>query len=608
MPVRFARSDRKLLILAIFIATGFIYLARIFYLQVINKSYATSANNNVLRYVTQYPARGLIYDRNGKVLVVNEAVYDLMVVPREAKHADTAQICSLLGLSKEDYIKRMETACKYSMMLPSAFEKQISKETYGYLQEKLYRLQGFYVQPRTIRKYPRAVAAHLLGYVGEVTPGYIEKNPYYKQGDYIGVNGLERTYEKELRGIKGMKIRMVDVHNRDVGSFEKGAYDTAAVMGSDLYTGIDLDLQEYGEQLLANKKGSAIAIEPQTGEILCFISSPTYDPNLLVGRVRSKNFAQLNNDSITKPLYNRAIMGLYPPGSTFKMAVDLVGLQMGVITPNTYFSCQGPESWPIKCTHYHGSPLNVYSAIEQSCNPFHFQVFKAILNDPRYSNIRDRYDVWYKHLFSMGFGHSLKTDLAYELNGYIPTVNFYDKTYDKRWNTMTVRSLSIGQGEILTTPVQLVNYAGMIANRGFYYPPHVVRSVGNMKNKTPFSTRKNISSIDAAHYDVIKKGMELVVERGTATAAKLDNIAIAGKTGTVQNPHGGDHSLFIGYAPAGNPKIAICVVIENAGYGSTYAAPIASLMIEKYLMHTVTHKENEERFKNMNLLYGSRKK
>lgn len=597
-------ADRKIVIITTFLVIGFIYLLRLFYIQVIDRSYTLSANNNVLRYVTQFPARGLIYDRNGKLLVYNEAVYDLMVIPRQVKDVDTAEVCRLLDITVEGFNERMKRAKDYSPILASAFERQISKETFGYIEEKLYRFRGFFVQPRTLRKYPMSIGAHLLGYIGEVTPAQVEKKPYYKQGDYIGISGIERAYEKELRGVKGLKIRMVDVFNRDVGSFENGRYDTASVMGSDLYTGIDADLQEYGEKLMANKRGSIVAIDPKTGEILCFLSSPGYDPNLLVGRVRGKNYAILNEDPI-KPLYNRAIMGQYPPGSTFKMANDMVGLQMGVITKSTRFTCQGPGSSPIKCTHNHVSPLDVYMAIQQSCNPFHWQVFRNIMNDPDYATVKERYDVWRTHLMSMGFGRLLNTDLAFELKGNLPSSDVFDKIYGKgSWNAMTIRSLSIGQGEILATPLQLVNYATLVANRGYFCPPHVVRAIGTEKNKTKFSSEKNIPTINVEYIDVVREGMMEVFagEHGTARAWKIDSISMAGKTGTADNPHGKPHSNFIAFAPVEDPKIAICVIVENAGFGSTWAAPIASLMIEKYINRTVKRKDLEERMINANLL------
>ncbi len=595
-------ADRKIVIVTTFIVIGFIYILRLFYIQIVDRSYTLSANNNVLRYVTQFPARGLIYDRNGKLIVYNEAVYDLMVIPNQVKNIDTAEICRLLEIEKQGFIDRMKKARDYSPHLATAFEKQISKETYGYIEEKLYRFQGFFVQPRTLRKYPMAIGAHIMGYIGEVTQKQIEKDPYYRQGDYIGISGIERSYEDELRGVKGLKIRMVDVFNRDVGSFENGIYDTAAVMGNDLYTGLDAELQAYGELLMQNKRGSVVAIEPKTGEILCFLSSPGYDPNLLVGRVRGKNFDLLNKDPI-KPLLNRAIAGTYPPGSTFKMANDLIGLQEGVITSATRFSCQGPGSSPIRCTHNHQSPLDVYTAIQQSCNPFHWQVFRALMNDQDYGSVKERYNVWRNHLLSMGFGRSLESDLPYEVKGILPTAEFFDKIYGAgHWNAMTVRSLSIGQGEITVTPLQLVNYSAMVANRGWFYPPHIVRALGTEKNLTDFTKKRNIISIQPEYVDVVRKGMEEVVEMGTARAYKMDSIPMAGKTGTADNPHGKPHSVFIGFAPLDNPKIAICVIVENAGFGSTYAAPIASLMIEKYVKRKITRKDLEDRILNMNLL------
>jgi penicillin-binding protein 2 len=595
-------SDRKIVIVTTFIAIGLIYLIRLFYIQIIDRSYTLSANNNVLRYVTQFPARGLVYDRFGKLIVYNEAVYDLMVVPRQVKDLDTAELCRLLGINTDGFLDRMKKARDYSTHLSSAFEKQISKETYGYIEEKLYRFQGFFVQPRTLRKYPMSIGAHILGYIGEVTPVQIEKQPYYKQGDYIGISGIERSYEEELRGIKGMKIRMVDVFNRDVGSFEDGKYDTAAIMGNDLYTGLDAELQAYGELLMQNKKGSVVAIEPGSGEILCFLSSPGYDPNLLVGRVRGKNFEMLNNDPV-KPLLNRAIAGTYPPGSTFKMANDLIGLQEGVLTPSTRYTCQGIGSSPIRCTHSHQSPLDVYTAIQQSCNPFHWHVFRTLMSDQDYGSVKDRYDAWRNHLLSMGFGRSLKSDLPYEVKGSLPGSDYFDRVYGKgRWNAMTIRSLAIGQGEITATPLQLVNYAAMVSNHGWFYPPHIVRAIGTEKNLTDFTRKKEVISIKREHVDVVRKGMEEVVQMGTARAIKIDSIPMAGKTGTADNPHGKPHSLFIGFAPIDNPRIAICVVVENAGFGSTYAAPVASLLVEKYITRTVKRKDLEDRMVNINLL------
>jgi penicillin-binding protein 2 len=593
-------ASRKQTVIAIFLVIGFIYLVRLFYIQVIDKSYTLSANNNVLRYVTQYPARGLIYDRNGKLLVYNEAVYDLMVLPKQVKEIDTAEFCRLLEITREGFTERMEKAMKYSRYKPSLFEKQISKETYGYLEEKMYRFPGFFVQPRTIRFYPKPMGAHLFGYVGEVTQGLIDKNPYYKSGDYIGVSGIEKSYEEVLRGIKGMKIRMVDVHNREVGSFQEGRFDSAAIMGQDLYLSIDADLQEYGELLMQGKMGSVVAIEPSTGEILAFLSSPGYDPNLLVGRVRGKNFKVLSGDPV-KPLLNRAMAGTYPPGSTFKMVNDLIGLQEGLLDLDTRYSCQGKTSSPIKCTHTHQSPLGVLVAIQQSCNPFHWQVFRTIITNGGHGGLRNNYVSWRDHVMSMGFGHKLGTDLQFELSGNIPSADKFDAIYGKgHWNAMTVRSLSIGQGEILVTPLQLANYAAVMANRGYYIVPHVVKSVGELKKKSG-DFNKIVSTIDKAHFEIAVEGMRQVATLGTARWYQIDSVTMCGKTGTAENPHGDDHSLFMAFAPADNPRIAIAVIIENAGFGSLWALPVASLMIEKYITGKVKRTDVEEKMLNTKL-------
>ncbi len=594
-------ASRQQTVIAIFIIVGLIYVVRLFYIQVIDDSYARSANNNVLRYVTQYPARGLIYDRKGKLLVYNEAVYDLMVLPAQVKDIDTVEFCELLQISVEGFRERLSKAKKFSRYKPSLFEKQISKETYGYLEEKMYRFKGFFVQSRTLRKYPQPIGAHLFGYVGEVTQGVIDKNPYYKSGDYIGISGIEKAYEETLRGEKGMKIKMVDVHNREVGSYAEGRFDTVSVMGKDLYLTIDGELQEYGERLMQGKMGSIVAIEPASGEILAFLSSPSYDPNLLVGRVRGNNFKMLSQDPV-KPLLNRAMAGTYPPGSTFKMVTDLIGLQEGIINDKTRFTCQGPGSSPIRCTHNHQSPLDVYVAIEQSCNPFHWQVFRSFITGSGHGSIRNNYVAWRKHVISLGFGRKLGTDLQFELSGNVPSAETFDRIYGKgRWNALTIRSLSIGQGEILVTPLQLANYTAAMANRGTYIVPHVVRSVGNQKPVESIF-EKRVSTIDRKYFEIAIEGMKQVATMGTAKWYQIEGVTMAGKTGTAENPHGDDHSLFMAFAPAENPKIAIAVVIENAGFGSTWALPIASLLIEKYLTGAVKRTELEERMLTTRLI------
>ena len=590
-------SERKFIIIGIFVTIGLIFLVKIFYLQVIDNSYLVSANRNTLRYITQYPARGLVYDRNDKLLIYNEATYDLMVVPKQVENLDTSEICKLLGITAADLADKLMKARKYSPYRGSVFEKQLSKEAFGYIQEKLYRFKGFYVQSRTLRKYPLPIAAHTLGYIGEVDDNQAEKDNYYRSGDYIGISGIEKSYEKELRGRKGMKIMMVDVHNREKGNFEGGKYDTIALSGLNLYTSLDADLQEYGEKLMQYKKGSIVAIEPSTGEILSIVSSPTYDPNLLVGRVRGNNYSKLLIDP-ENPLFNRALMAKYPPGSTFKIVNALIGLNDGVLTPETRFTCERGFHFgklDIAC-HAHVSPLDLKGSIIHSCNAYYCKAFRQIIDNRVYKNTREGFTHWRNEVLSFGFGTKFNSDLPYELKGNVPTPEYYDRYHGKNaWRSLTVISLAIGQGELGITPLQLANLAVIIANGGYYYIPHIVKSVGLKDNYLQkFKERKN-TSIQSKYFDVIKQAMYEVVTSGTATQSKIDSIKMCGKTGTAQNPHGKDHSIFIAFAPMDNPKIAICVVVENAGFGATWAAPIASLMIEKYLKKNVRRKDLEQK-------------
>ncbi len=459
---------------------------------------------------------------------------------------------------------------------------------------------GFYVQPRTLRKYSKPIAPHVLGYVSEVDDGLIRKNPYYKPGDYIGKSGIEESYEKYLRGKRGVKIFLVDVFSRIKGSYAEGKLDTLAVQGDDITTGLDLDLQEYGEALMKNKRGSVVAIEPETGEVLSLISAPDFDPALLVGRVRSENFAKLLGDTIEQPLFNRATMASYPPGSTFKPVNGLIGLQEKVITPLTTFECHRGYLF-VEC-HEHPSPLSIVGAVGNSCNAYFCQEFRRVLENPAYNTIADAYDKWKSYLNEFGFGSKLGTDFANELSGFIPSTGYYDKYYGKgRWKALTVISMAIGQGEVGATPLQMANMTAAIANRGYFYTPHIVKSIGKGHPiETRFTKRHNIS-IDTANFNQIVKGMELAVVSGTAAGVRLKDIIICGKTGTAQNPHGANHSVFIAFAPKDHPKIAIAVYVENAGFGATYAAPIASLMIEKYLKGQTTNKVLEKRILDMNL-------
>lgn len=594
---------RKHLIILTILLLGFIYLVRIFYLQVIDQDYKVSSQNNVLRFVTLYPARGTIFDRHGELLVYNEAAYDLMVIPRQVKMEDTLAFCSLLNIDQQSFLTRFEKARKHSRFKPSVFLEQISKEDYGFIVEKLYQYPGFFFQSRTLRKYPQPIAAHVLGDVGEVNNNDIERDAHYRMGDYIGKSGIERHYEKLLRGTKGLKVVMVDVHNRDKGSFQEGRYDTLPVGGTNITLGLDARLQAYGEQLMQNKTGSVVAIDPATGEILAMVTSPGYDPNLLVGRVRGQNFRDMMNNE-RKPLINRAISGTYPPGSTFKMINALVALQSGSITEHTQFSCQGRGSLPIKCTHNHVTPLAVQEAIEHSCNPFFWNTFRSTLTNSRFKNQKDAYNYWYEMMLKFGLGHRFDTDIPFELAGNIPDRAYFDKVYRGSWNALTVRSLSIGQGEILVTPLQLANLAAIIGNEGFYYPPHFIRAIDDTLNGIPASYSRALQTgIDSKYFKLVKEAMLDVFEGagGTARYHRSNDFRAAGKTGTVQNPHGKDHSMFMAFAPYEKPEIAIAVVVENAGYGSTWAAPIASLMMELYLTGEVKRKSTEERIFQANL-------
>ncbi|HAW59260.1 MAG TPA: penicillin-binding protein 2 [Bacteroidales bacterium] len=593
-------SQKRYVVSGIIITVAAIFVVKLFYMQVISDKYKVLSESNVRRIVTIYPARGIIYDRKGRKIVSNEEAYDLMVVPRQVNNIDTNELCQLLEIDKQSFISRLNKAKQYSPYRASPFVEQISKTTYGYLQEKLYRFPGFFVQPRTLRTYLYPIAAHTLGYVGEVNQKEIEDDPYYKMGDYIGKSGIEKYYEKELRGVKGEKIVLVDVFNREKGSFENGLYDKPQVAGQDLTTTLDLDLQLLGEKLMQNKRGSIVAIEPSTGEILAIISSPSYDPNLLVGRVRGENFKRLSQD-VMNPLFNRAIQATYSPGSTFKLVNGLVGLEIGAITPETRFSCNGKASVPIACTHSHYSPLELIGAIEQSCNPYFWGVFRTTLEKSGKGDIHKGYNIWRQNVMSLGFGNYFNTDIPNQVRGNIPSPQYYDHYFGKNgWKALTIRSLAIGQGEILVTPLQLANQAATIANKGYYYPPHVVKSIQGR----PTQWERNQSSIHPQHFETIIKGMYRVFqgESGTGRWYKLDSIAICGKTGTVQNPHGKDHSLCIAFAPANNPKIAIAVVVENAGFGATWAVPIASLMIEKYLTGIISRTELETRMSQANLL------
>lgn len=591
-------DDRKIIVLAIFLVIAVIFLVRLFYLQVIDESYKLSAQNQAVRIVTQYPVRGLVYDRKGQLMVYNEAAYDLMVVPREVTEIDTLDFCSLVGISIEDFRQRFEKARSYSRYKASVFEKQIPAYAYAKIAEKLFKFPGFYTQQRTLRKYPRSVAAHLLGYIAEVDPSDIDRDQYYRSGDYIGKAGLEKEYEKELRGVRGSKRILVDVHNVVKGNFQDGQYDTLAVPGTNLISTIDLDLQEYGELLMQNKRGSVVAIEPKTGEILAMLSAPTYDPNLLVGRDRNVNYRELAANDSLNPLFNRALYARYRPGSIFKLVQSLTALHLGIITPGTHFACTRSI---INC---HGSHTNddLPNAIIHSCNPYFWNVYKRMIQQGKSTNMfKDAalgLKEWRDVVLRFGFGEKLETDFPNLVSGSIPGNKLYNKWYGEgRWAFSTIYSNSIGEGELGVVPLEMANLSAIIANRGYYYTPHFIKQIGDSAMRPEF-TVKHETEIDTSYFGVVIQAMEKVIgmDGGTARRARIEGITVCGKTGTVQNPGDRpDHSVFIAFAPKDDPKIAIAVYVEYSDFGGTWAAPISSLMIEKYLTGEIKDKEKEQR-------------
>ena len=597
-------SKRKYLLSAIFILIALIFTIKLFRLQVINNSYKQYATRNVLRRVITYPARGLVYDRNGKLLVYNKASYDLLVTPRELSAFDTTSFCHILDIEKAELVAELTKAKKYSRYKPSVIIKQLSPENYAVLQEMLFRFPGFFVQTRTLREYPEKTAAHVLGYVGEVKRSTIEKDQYYTPGDYIGITGLEKAYEKELRGQKGVSFQLVDVHNRIKGNYNEGKNDTAAIIGQNLISTIESDLQRYAEELMQNKRGAVVAIEPKTGEILCFYSGPSYDPNLLVGRKRSGNYNILLNDTL-KPLTNRAISAAYSPGSTFKTMNALIALQEGVINDYTSVVCHGTASSPLRCTHNHETPITLKGAIRESCNPFFWNTFRLIIG--KYPTAEEGFKKWRSHVLSFGLGQTLGTEFWGQSKGNIPKSTYYDRFYGQHhWNALTVRSLAIGQGEVILTPLQMANMTAVIANRGYYIEPHLIKAISEKEGATrELDFERKNSTIDSAYFKNVIEGMQQVIELTNARYTTfVDGIEICGKTGTIENTHGSDHSAFIAFAPKDDPQIAISVYVENGVWGSRYAAPIGSLIIEKYLNDSIaTHRlPIEEKMKNANLL------
>ena len=598
-------KERRLVFYLLFGASILILLLRLINIQIIDSSYKLSADNNVIKAVKLYPERGYIYDRNGTLLVSNQRAFDLMVIPRQVKKMDTLTFCRIIDIEKDYFDNQLKKATRYSRNRSSIFIKEVSKQTASKIQEQLYQFSGFYLQERTMREYPEKSAAHLLGYVSQVPDYILKKNDYYKKNDNYGMTGVENSYEKELRGTQGVKYVIRDVWNAPKGSFENGKYDSIAVNGKDLELTIDNELQKYAEQLMQNKKGSIVAIEPSSGEILALVSSPYYDPNLLIGRSRSPNFNRMYKDA-NKPLFDRSLLAEYPPGSTFKLLNALIGLQEDVIYSGTRFSCDmGWRFSPklkIGC-HAHNSPLNLTESIAQSCNAYYCNTFRRIIE--KYNNAEKGYDNWRNHILSFGLGNFLNNDLYTGRKGRVPSVDFYNRQYGKkRWKAPTVISLAIGQDALVVSPIQMANMCAAIANRGYYFTPHVVRKIGGKALTDSTYTVAKQTSIDEKHFKTIIKGMERVYtgKYGTAKTAQVKNIEICGKTGTAENPHGEDHSIFIAFAPKDKPQIAIAVYIENGGWGSTWAAPIASLIIEKYLTGQVNNNEREHFILSGNLM------
>ncbi|UOQ97421.1 penicillin-binding protein 2 [Hymenobacter sp. 5317J-9] len=588
-------EGRKYVVQGIFLVVVLVFLTRLFFMQVLDGTYKLAADKNTLQRLVQIPYRGLIYDRKDQLLVQNEPVYDLMVVPREVKRLDSARFCQLLQIPQEDLRVSLKAAKKYSRNKPSPVVQNLTTRDLAAIQDNLMDFPGFRIQARMARAYRTPNLAHALGYVGSITPALLEKPKYakYQPGENIGISGLESYYEPILMGRRGVQYKMVNVRGIEKGKFRDGEFDTLSVAGQDLHLSIDAELQEYGEKLLAGRRGSIVAIDPKTGEILAFVSAPHYKPDLLTGKGSGNRYMELLNNP-EQPLFDRPLMATYPPGSVFKLVNELVALQLGVVQPGTGFEC---NQRLVRCTHRHERPSNVSIAIKNSCNPYFYQVMQAAVlrgqAPNKYDDTRIGLGQWQKMVKTFGLGEKLGVDMLQEKRGLIPSPEFYDKKFfnkkenrQHRWSYRNVYSLSIGQGEIGITGVQMANVLATIANRGWYYTPHFVRSVGN-GGPLPQFRQKHYTAVDTTLFKYIIPGMQQVVDGngGTGNLASLAEfgISVAGKTGTVQNPHGFDHATFAAFAPVNDPKIAIAVFIENSGFGGTSAAPAAGLMIEKYL-------------------------
>ncbi len=595
-----------------------IYLIRLFDLQINDEKYKQSADSNAFLKKTVYPSRGLIYDRNGELVVFNQPAYDVMMIPRDVQPFDTLDFCNTLNITREDFDKRLaqmkdrRSNPGYSSYTPQRLISQLSAQDYGRLQEKLYRFPGFFIQKRILRQYNYPTAGSVLGNIREVSKDDIERDDYYAAGDYTGDLGIEKSYEQYLRGVKGVEILIRDAHGRIQGRYEDGAHDVEPISGRDLRLSLDIKLQQYAESLMVGKRGAVVAIEPNTGEVLCMVSMPNYDPTLLVGRQRGANYRKLVNDP-SWPLFDRALMGTYPPGSTFKPTQGLIFLQEGIIDLTTAYPCHGGYingGLRVGC-HPHGSPLPLKPALQTSCNAFFCWGFKAMIDRrSKYGSSAAAFEIWKNHLVSMGYGYRLGIDLPGESRGFIPNAKFYDKFYrEGRWSANTIISVSIGQGEILATPLQIANLSATIANRGYFHTPHIVKAIQDTVMPAGFNEEHH-PTIEKRHYDAVAEGMRMAVTGGTCRRAAIPGIEVCGKTGTAQNPHGKDHSAFMGFAPYQNPQIAVAVYVENGGWGATFGVPIGSLVMEKYLTGKIApeRKAMEEQMLNTRITYATPKK
>lgn len=612
-------EKRKYIIGGIIVVIVLIYIVKLFELQIFETKYKDNADSNAFFRKTIYPSRGLIYDRTGKLVVYNQPAYDMLMIPRDVLPFDTVDFCNTLQITREQFDNRLKDLKNprlnpsYSSYTPQTFITHLSAQDYGRLQEKLYRYPGFFIQKKVLRQYNHIAGANILGNIREVNGKDIERDEYYNPGDYTGDLGIEKSYESFLRGKKGVEILIRDAHGRIKGKYDDGALDIAPESGKDLTLSIDIELQKYGEQLMQNKIGAIVAIEPATGEILAMVSSPTYDPTQLIGRIRGANYRNLVNNKY-KPLFDRSLMGAYPPGSTFKPTQGLIFLQEGIVNLSTAYPCyHGYVSGRLKVgCHSHGAPINLKPALQTSCNAYFCWGLKNMIDKrSKYGNPAKAFEVWKNHLVSMGYGYKLGIDLPSESRGFIPNSAFYNKIYgENHWSANTIISIAIGQGEILATPVQIANLCATIANRGYFITPHVVKQIKNgaLPNEL---LEKRYPTINASYYNDMVEGMRMAVTGGTCRVAAFGDVEVCGKTGTAQNPHGRDHSAFIGFAPMNNPKIAICVYVENAGFGATFGVPIGSLMMEMYLKNEIApqRKYLEQRMLESNtIIYSGVKK